>query len=298
VSDGAAADMDPRFDPRFQRGYSGDGAIPTDAAATPLPQAATPLPAAPRVPDPPTAAPDAIAPTQRIAAMPSRPAADVVPGAGELVAPLGDHGAVLEDDATTGEPTTRTWLIAGWVVTAAAFGLGLWWSWSVHSDIGLYTGGMTSGDQVFRELGWALSPALLTGGAIGAVVVTGAAVMLQPSREPKSSEQAEAAAAGGHARRRRRSAAWWAMLAILAASVLMSVWLANRMIEGAAVSSGLVLDANGDAVIDQSAQLTAMAFGQFAQSVLGPMATAAIVAFVALVVIEARRASFSAARAR
>lgn len=289
MSDGATAGFDPRFDPRYQRGYAGDIADEraADVETAGATDTATPTrPSVVRVPDPPTGAPEAVE-AARIETMPhAEPVA--ADDADALLAPLSNSGELFAESAATGEPAARTWLIAGWTLNIVVFGIGLWWSWSVHSDVSYYTGGTAPTDQAFRELGWSLSPALLTGGAVGAVVVTAVAATLSRGTPPDGA---------GHARR-RRGAAWWALIGIVAASVVTTVWLASRMVEGSAASSGLMYDGNGNAQIDEMAQLAAMAFGQFAQSAIGASAMTAIVAGVAVIAIEARRAALSAERAR
>lgn len=280
MSDGAAAGIDPRFDPRYQRGYDGHGATGGAGDAS-----VQPMPTVMRVPDPP--APERITVSPRIVSMPLV-ANDDAPDPDATPAAHGTGGESFEGPAGSDGPTARSWLITGWTMTAVVFGIGLWWSWSVHSDVGRYLGGIASGDLAFYELGWSVSPALMTGGAVGAVVVTAIGVLLQSDSTSRDAEQTP----------RRRVAAWWALIGIAAASVIAAVWLASRLVVSAAVNSGLSLGANGSANADEQAQIAAMAFGQFAQSVIGPLATASIAAAVALVAIEVRRATLSAARAR
>lgn len=284
MTEDAASSLDPRFDPRYQRGYSGRDA--TDAS---------PVAPAEEIPDPPGPTPTPAPAAEPVVAV--QPAAagaasepDAVP---ELVATREDSD-VFAPEAEPSGPSVRTWLIAGWAVTVAAFAVGVLLSWVVNSDIGYYTGSFSNEDQWLRELGWTLAPSLLTAGAIGVVVVTAVAALV-----PARGDDADSAGAGAGGRS-GRGAAWWALIGIAAVAVVGAVWAIGRVFEGSNANGNLVLDGNGNPadVADQAEVFARIALGQFAQALVGPLALAAIAAFVALVAVEVRRATLSAVRAR
>ncbi|MFB9643629.1 hypothetical protein [Agromyces lapidis] len=176
----------------------------------------------------------------------------------------------------------RSLLLAGWAVTGGAMLLGLWLAWSVNSEFSYYSGIVDQSAENLRVLGWALAPALLMGGAVGAVVVTGVAANLHDG-----TRSADAAGAP----RFRRGPAWWALAAIVAAAVVLIAWAVALSAEGNAAGSGLQFTPEGNVSDDQQAKLNTMALGQVAQMLIGPLASAAVAALVALVVIEVGRAA-------
>ncbi|MBM7832111.1 hypothetical protein JOE59_002816 [Agromyces cerinus] len=292
MSEGATSGIDPRFDPRYQRGYAGGEEITTDAAAA--------VPAARlRVPDPPAPAPIATsdagrpssgggrpAPATPVSAVDSGPRAErVVERARNEV----DHEEQARDafvvEAVSSGRSAIGWLIAGWTVTLAAFAAGAYLSWMVNSDIGYYTGTVSSGDQWLRDLGWTLSPSLIMAGATGVVVVTALAAFLHLRGAVEASDDAEG--------RLGRGTAWWALVSIGALGVVGVAWAVGRASEASFANAGLVFDGNGNPTGEQADVFAQIALGQFAQTLVGPLALAAIAAFVALVAVEVRRATIS-----
>lgn len=291
MSDDATSGLDPRFDPRYQRGYSGGEASTTNASPARA--------GVDRVPDPPATAAAAPEPmvvrTSRAGPEPAAVGESVsVPGPPPAAEPAAavDDFELFADGAGPSGPSARGWLFAGWVVTAAVFAVGVFLSWAVNSDVGYYTGAFSNEDQWFRELGWTLSPSLLMAGAIGAVVVTVLAAFASLRDDTRAT--AEAGARFG------RGAAWWALVGIGTAAAVGLVWVIGRMFEGSNANGSLMLDGNGNPAdsADQAEVFAQIALGQFAQAMIGPLALAVVAAFVGLVAVEVRRATVSAARAR
>ncbi|MFB9307750.1 hypothetical protein BJY17_002779 [Agromyces hippuratus] len=296
MSEGATSGIDPRFDPRYQRGYAGGEEITTDAAPT--------MPAARlRAPDPPAPAPapapigasdvgrppsggGGSAPGAPVAAVVSDPRAErVVERARNEVDHEGQDDAFVVEVVSPGRSAIG-WLIAGWAVTIAAFAAGAYLSWMVNSEIGYYTGAISSEDQWLRELGWTLSPSLIMAGATGVVVVTALAAFLH-LRGPFDADDAAQGRFG-------RGTAWWALVSIAALGVVGVVWAVGRASEASRANSGLVFNGNGEPTGEQADVFAQIALGQFAQTLVGPLALAAIAAFVGLVAVEVRRATISA----
>ena len=157
MSEGSATGMDPRFDPRFQRGYSHEATeVPvldegptTDAAALPSPDDVE-VPVAPALAGPPEPATEAAAVAQEASPDPGTPPHPV---------------------ATQGPVPTR-WL---WIALAACAGfvvLGSAAFWVQATDPSNYIGGVRAGlDETVRLVVNALAPALVEAGLVGIVVV-------------------------------------------------------------------------------------------------------------------------------
>ena len=190
MSEGPSAGIDPRFDPRFQRGYVPDAAATpqaTDAAAQPVvasPRhddiAAIAAPAVPAAPAEP-AAPAAVAPDQPVDPVPSV-VADPEPALGG--SPQGVAAAAASDDRLPAEaddddafagaerltPTRWMWIALGACVVFVVVGALAFWVQA--SDPSNYIGGVRAGiDETFRLIVNTLAPALVQAGLIGIVVV-------------------------------------------------------------------------------------------------------------------------------
>jgi hypothetical protein len=156
VSEGPATGVDPRFDPRFQRGY-----VPEAAAA---PQA-TDVPAAP-VDVAPVRDGDA-APAEAVRALVRDDAAaepDDVPAS---VDPFAED-ALAEEERLS--PTRWMWIALGACVAFVIVGAVAFWVQA--SDPSNYIGGVRAGiDETFRLVINALAPALVQAGLIGIIVV-------------------------------------------------------------------------------------------------------------------------------
>lgn len=183
MSEGATAGIDPRYDPRFQRGYDGHQTAKPDVAA---PRATTD---ASRRSDPesyerfaPPPAPTAPAVTVNRAMAPGQPRAD---------APHGHHDThehaidakdapVRPDDPIVewlgeGEPVEQRqadpFFLAAWAATAIAIAVGIGIMWAAISDQSYYGGPVTEADEWLQASSWLIAPALLQGGLAGLVAM-------------------------------------------------------------------------------------------------------------------------------
>lgn len=295
--------IDPRFDPRFQRGY--DPSQHADATAGPaatavpaatagvdaevgprsgaraapvpreVPESREPMPV--RVP-PPSRGPVEREPKARVAAEAAAGAVepsgldDPVPEA----EPAGD-----DDDGHATAPNARAWLIAGWAATGGAIALGIWMLWSLNGDYAYFYGGVVDADgERLRILGWSLAPSLVLSGAIGAVIVTGLAAGV--------AVEAESGTGGGG--RFRRPAAWWALPVIAVVGVALIAWAVALAVAGNAASSSMPFSPGAELSDGQREAFEAMVLGQVAQMLIGPTAAAVVGSVVAVVVLEVRRA--------
>ena len=201
MSEGSATGIDPRFDPRFQRGYVPDAAAApqvTDAAAAPIDVgpvrdrddgAAEVLPALIRESGAArglgsTAPMDGSASTRRASTGPTSagptsthptvspaPTDDEVADADAVVASDGrfpEEDVLAEDEHLS--PTRWLWIALGACVAFVVVGAVAFWVQA--SDPSNYIGGVRAGiDETFRLVINALAPALVQAGVIGIVVV-------------------------------------------------------------------------------------------------------------------------------
>ncbi|MFB6612428.1 hypothetical protein ACFCVO_19060 [Agromyces sp. NPDC056379] len=156
MSDGATTGIDPRFDPRYQRGYSGGAA---DAASPPVP-------AALRIPEPPESMRSRIAPTNDRAPV-SAPAAAAVARAADIDDPELFAGWVSEAELASEAKADLPFLTA-WAVSAAAVIIGAALLWTGISSAN-YFGPSTESDRVIQMLSWSVAPPLLQAGLLGIV---------------------------------------------------------------------------------------------------------------------------------
>lgn len=273
--------MDPRYDPRFQRGYDASREAEAPSPA-PAPPAAGPAdPPRPMIEPDSTDSTDANQRAEADAASEPDPRAEPVRGPEPRSRPAQDPVPSPRGARPVPAGRARSWLIAGWAVTGGAMLLGVSLSWSVNSDFSYYGGVLDPSAESLRIIGWALAPALLVAGAIGAVVVTGVAANL--------GDDARTAAEEGRLGF-RRPPAWWALPAIAVASIVLIALAVALAAEGSRVGSTLQFGPGGNVADDQQALLDTIALGQLAQTLIGPMASAAVAALVAVVVIEVGRA--------
>ncbi|MFF2494018.1 hypothetical protein [Agromyces sp. NPDC058064] len=285
--------MDPRYDPRFQRGYDasrdGDATLPAVA-----PSAAASGAGAELRPDVEREAPAVQTAPGRPRSDAHDPVVEAEPRAPRELRVEPEHPTRPSDRADAGpdpEPgpdrseaaaLVRSWLIAGWAVTAGATAIGAWLLWSVNSDYSYYSGIADPSSEGLRILGWTLAPALVLAGMVGAVVVT--AVAADRHDEPPPAD------ADAGPTRFRRPVAWWALPAIAVVAVVSIAWAVGLAVEGNAAGSGITFTPSGNATEGQEARLNTMALGQVAQMLIGPIASAAVAALVAVAVLEVRRA--------
>lgn len=289
--------IDPRFDPRFQRGY--DPSQHADATAGPaatagvdaevgprsgaraapvpheVPESREPAPV--RVPPPPSRGPVAREPEARAAA--EAAAGGVEPSGPDDPVPVAEPAG--DDDGHATAPNARAWLIAGWAATGGAIALGIWMLWSLNGDYAYFYGGVVDADgERLRILGWSLAPSLVLSGAIGAVIVTGLAAGIAVEAEPGTD-------GGG---RFRRPAAWWVLPVIAVVGVALIAWAVALAVAGNAASSSMSFSPGAELSDGQREAFEAMVLGQVAQMLIGPTAAAVVGAVVAVVVLEVRRA--------
>jgi hypothetical protein len=176
--------LDPRYDPRFQRGYVGDQR--SDAAADPPTTAALvhaapePTPPAPGATKP---VPESAQPTpEATQSAPQTPeATQSAPDSSEASDPLADleHddsnasgsdgiGAAAPDDSRRPD----VWFLGAWVVALAALVIGalLFWGGIMAQD---YFGPSDQSDRMLQLAGWTVGPALMQVGLLGVVGLLG-----------------------------------------------------------------------------------------------------------------------------
>ncbi|MFD4422453.1 hypothetical protein ACFWN7_13265 [Agromyces sp. NPDC058484] len=288
MTESAPSEIDPRFDPRFQRGYVPDAAAPAARSIGAQPDLAPP-PAQTPPPDRTESMTDVAAPHEEHGdAVELVRRALAAPGPDEPVEPVAEREVVepassqereesssapeavesAEAAAAAAVSQVRLWFVAGWMVTAGVFVAGLWWAWAVFSDPAAYVGG---GDMVLRQLGWTIAPALMQAGAIGIAVVTTLAGATQIA-----SARLDASAA-----RFPRLPAVYALAGSAVVSILAIAWLTARSTEGASVTF---------ASVPSEEQVAAMALVQVASIATGPFALLAVGSIVGIVMLGARGA--------
>ena len=191
MTDSNPTGVDPRYDPRFQRGYSGE--VETDASGSPRPlrRSGSSQPSRPQResleelerrasertarPHPPEY--ERFAPEERTIS--STPLADASAQAPVAAGDRAQDGADPHTDresvsvawfdesgaASTG--SADPWFLGAWIVSAVALalGAGLFLTWIMGQN----PYGSSSGDQWLQYAGWTIAPALVQGGLLGLV---------------------------------------------------------------------------------------------------------------------------------
>lgn len=313
MSDGATTGIDPRFDPRYQRGYAGHGSDTgePDAAAPPVPEASKPA----RVPEPPASvlaqvsaatdpAADSPATVETPRSVPGLADADADPGPGAIAR----DEPVFELDANGGgEPEShdvRWWFAAAWAVLGISVVIGIAVTWAVNSDPATYTG--IDSNDLLRQMSWVVAPNLVRFGLIGTVGLT-VWIGVRQVRAQRARVAIDAGDAGDAAelspqpsphRLLPRVRAVPALFGLIGAGVVVFIWWAG-------VSSDR--DVFNYGVTPREEQLSAMAVVQTAGSVVGPATETALWSVFGIIVLgasaaiarrEDRAAVLSAARAR
>ncbi len=302
MNEGTATGIDPRFDPRYQRGYEH-----SDAAAEG--QVSRPVRSRPSAPAAETRLDDAVEFIQSAvdrAAAADRVAFNRIGSSGQPPREFDDEKAAppatpaTPPDAQTAQTASvdepddvhvRPWFIAGWVLTGALFAVGAWWTWAVYSDPLYYTG-YTSGDTVFRQLVWSLAPGFMQVGAVGLVLVTtlaGARQLDHSARRDRDPHEAPTTSVGEI----WRVPAVVALIVISIAAGVVLIWLISQM----AGASNM-----GYSGTPSEEQIFEMALSGFTTSTVGPLALAGLGSVLGIVLLGARhainRADLSARRAR
>jgi len=136
---------DPRFDPRFQRGYDG-----------PEPE----LPSTPAVPSPLEAAGS----LRRAAGIPSASDADSAPDMADLAAPAADS----DTDGFWTPPRRNPFALALLLGSLAMIAVGVWFFWSVFTASS-FPDGYDRAAQAFSLVQQQLTPALFIVGLLGVI---------------------------------------------------------------------------------------------------------------------------------
>ncbi|HKH08038.1 MAG TPA: hypothetical protein VKA62_03740 [Agromyces sp.] len=185
--------VDPRYDPRFQRGYTGAGA--TDASGAPSRQSQSARPIQPtRPPRAPLEELERRA-SERTARRPTpeeerfSPEARAVPSNASLAGAsahgpvgAGSQDASLDDDrestsvawfdesgaASTG--SADPWFLGAWVVSVVAVALGAGLFLAAMTGQSFY-GPTGPSEQWLQYAGWSIAPSLVQGGLLGIVAM-------------------------------------------------------------------------------------------------------------------------------
>jgi hypothetical protein len=166
--------IDPRFDPRFQRGYDGE----VDAPVAPFVDEGTAADAAASVVErstdvgqravaPVADAPAAAEPVRRPApatAPAARPAASTEPDEADDVFP--PEFAEADDEPSPADP----WFLAAWGVAVIAIVVGgaFWWAGLMADNP---FSGVNQSDRWLQYVGWVVAPSLIQGGLLGLVAM-------------------------------------------------------------------------------------------------------------------------------
>ncbi|AWB94453.1 hypothetical protein DCE93_01175 [Agromyces badenianii] len=263
MSDGATTGIDPRFDPRFQRGYSGHGVSETDAAparSVASPPTPAQVPALHRVPDPPMPAP-----------VTQETAEEVEGSVEQLVRVFEPVEPEPEPDPAAG--VLRPWLIVAWSLLGAFVVIGLSMIWTVSSDPSNYTG--MGSNTVLREITWMSAPALVRVGFLGAVALL-SALALRRVWSVRESAQVRPLSGGR---------AFLGLVGVIAAAIVLVAWYVS--ITGDGRNGGW-----SGAPDDEEVRL--MALQSTAHTLSSAAVEAALWAVLGLLVL----AAISAARAR
>ena len=194
MTDSNATGVDPRYDPRFQRGYSGE--VETDASGSPRPlrRSGSSQPSRPqresleelerrasqRTARPRPAEYERFAPEERTIS--STPLADASAQAPVAAGDRAQHGADPHTDresvsvawfdesgaASTG--SADPWFLGAWVMSAVALALGAGLFLSSVMVQNPY-GSANVDDRWLQLAGWTISPALVQGGLLGVVAM-------------------------------------------------------------------------------------------------------------------------------
>lgn len=272
--------IDPRYDPRFQRGYVGGEA---DAP----PHAESPTPTSPVV----APVPVTREPRERVESSPTRlepeperePQPPAIPEP-HLAEPIEPSAAAAADPATgTAEPAdvgpadpesdlhARAWLIGGWLFSGTILAGGLWWAWTAAIDPRYYTGLGNSTSDAFFFLQWTVPPAMVMIGALGAVVVTTFAGLhqLAASVVRDGTERAPSAFP--------RVPAAYVLVGVAVVGLIVTFWL------GGLVADGQQVMWSGAA--PQGDQLSRVALSRVGEVGIGPIAAAAFASVIGLVLL-------------
>jgi hypothetical protein len=187
VSEGTVPGIDPRFDPRFQRGYVPDPAAMPAARETPPVAPTAPVSTSPAPPTAPSHVTKAEADDPAAAILDLLAHAEarrLTPSGRELDDPADERAAAVDPDAARvaftapGDepepvvevsPTRSFWIALAACVSFVVLGSALFWVQA--SDPATFVGSRAGIDETVRAIVSALSPALVQAGVLGVVVV-------------------------------------------------------------------------------------------------------------------------------
>lgn len=155
--------IDPRFDPRYQRGYVQDTAA---AEAGDQPSAIVIAPADSMPPEPAT---PVGRPEQTSEPRPERGGPRVHAAAPERRPEAEDDDVLPAFDEVDDEPSPADpWFVAAWAVAVLAVVIGgaFWWAGMMAENP---FSGVSQSDRWLQYVGWVVAPALVQGGLIGIV---------------------------------------------------------------------------------------------------------------------------------
>ena len=161
--------IDPRFDPRFQRGYVPDVTEEHQHATVPRESVVAPPARPTRPPSDSATAPEAVPISTR-----PTPEDDRAPRAGaddgDPPEPSPDAFETTFDEVDDEPSPADPWFIAAWAVAALAVVIGgaFWWAGMMAENP--FSGARQS-DRWLQYVGWVVAPALVQGGLIGIVAM-------------------------------------------------------------------------------------------------------------------------------
>ncbi|WP_022891089.1 hypothetical protein [Agromyces subbeticus] len=233
MSDGATAGIDPRFDPRYQRGYSGESAVDREGAVDAAPPA---RPSVVRVPDPPksiTAAPVVVG---QIVDVETNDDVDVLEQSFQRSDPQPQDGAIGD--------RVRPWLIGAWSVLGASLLIGTSMIWSLNNDPKYYMGmGDVNG---LREITWVVAPALVRVALVSTVALIVAMGVRRAWPDPVPPERERPPVT--------RTPAFVALLTVIIGAAIIVAWYAT--IAGATRLVAVSGPPEGDQVMLMALQAT------------------------------------------
>jgi hypothetical protein len=164
VSEGTVPGIDPRFDPRFQRGYAPD----THGGSSDISEVRRVVPVPPLPPE--SAAGPAVDATAAVAEDAAPVQADDTAPPGPVATADAELATFLDDSGAVAPARFDAWFGAGWAITVlvTVVGASLWWA-SVMGET--FTGPVRASERWLQVVGWTLAPSLVEAGLLGIVAM-------------------------------------------------------------------------------------------------------------------------------
>lgn len=286
--------LDPRFDPRYQRGYDGSDAAGAQQSSDQHRSEPShdSLPHSFRteerpMPDAGSAAAAAAAATAATAA--SEPSAASTSSSGRASIRSSHDEPVFETDAVA-EPepeshAVRWWFGVAWAMLGACVVVGLAITWAVNSDPNTYSG--INQNDLLRQMSWMIAPHLVRFALVGTVVLTvwmGVRQVLaaQPARAAIEAEATgDPSSPSAERRVLPRVPAVAVLFGLIGAGAVVVVWWSS-------ISGDRSIYNYGAAPSEE--QLSAMAWVQTAGAVVGPAVETMLWSAFGLIVLGASAA--------